>query len=239
MLNISILPEELKDFNYYVKKLPMFLQQSHGFIEHFRIWHDMLIGNQHSGIVGVADTLFCMLNLFGMNDDYTFNTESYLNYINSLENSENGTKSDILDKIGQLFAVSREFDITYTYLNDEYKKHIVLNNAEFLILIKIQIVKNYCDGTYEQIIKLYESVGLRCYLKTASSPATVDMYLIDFDDNASYKPTENIKDMFLAGMLTIRNIGIIYNYLIADLTRLLIWDSNNEQYGWDGGQWAI
>lgn len=44
MITESILPEILHSFEYYKNKLPLWLQQTYGFVEHFRIWHNLLTG---------------------------------------------------------------------------------------------------------------------------------------------------------------------------------------------------
>lgn len=41
---MSILNDELKNFKYYVSKIPEYLKQSYGFKENFKAWHDVLIG---------------------------------------------------------------------------------------------------------------------------------------------------------------------------------------------------
>lgn len=267
MLNVSILNDKLKDFNYYVRKLPMFLQQSEGFIEHYRIWYDMLVGDletkiNNTGVVGVADTLFNLLNIFDQTIDNNGNIiDNYLKFISDLGEQSRAEYedyeldkdyvSDILDKIGSLFGVRRSFELTYTNANGTQRKYVELNNRDFLILIKAQIVKNYCDGTYEQIKQYYESVGLYVYVTTATIPATSDVYLVNFSGSTAYSPSENVQAMFFAGLLTIQSMGIAYRHAYVSLDRILIWDGFDNTYGWgedvevmgqimtDGGQWVL
>lgn len=44
IISDSILPETLHSFEYYKNKLPLWLQQTYGFLEHFKIWHNLLTG---------------------------------------------------------------------------------------------------------------------------------------------------------------------------------------------------
>lgn len=224
----SIVPDKLKQFEYYKQKLPLYLQNSYGFIEHFRIWYDMYVGTgEYAGIINVSDVLLNLLNIFDAN---------YLEYINNMPESNSGTQSDILDKIGNLFGVKRQFSCTYfdnyNYITDE----LILNNEEFLILIKGQIIKNYCEGTYEQIEQYYNSTGLKICITTSElSNAESHTYLITTDDS-DY--SDNIKKMFLAGMLRIESMGIKYIDIYSNFSGLLRWDSGIPNEVWDAGVWA-
>ena len=259
MFETSVLTKELKSFDYYVHKLPMFLQQSCGFIEHFRIWYDLLVGvsdGGYTGVVGAADTLFALLNIFDLtsNDEGDIvdgNIEDYLNVIAMLPDSKvdaegHSTACDTLDKIASLFGLTRSFEVTYLEDNVEHKEVLSLNNAEFLILIKAQIIKNYCNGTYEQIKAYYESVGLYIFVTTASDSATSELYLVKTSQQSEYTQSENVRKMFLSGLLTIQNMGIAYRTAIIDLNNILLWteQTGTIEYGWGdgnivGGQWLV
>lgn len=225
---MSVLIDKLKSFDYYKDKLPIYLQNSYGFIEHFRIWHDLLIGqSENTGVVGASDTMLDLLDIF---------SDDYLDKLNALEDSENGTKSDLLDKLGGLFGLRRGLKVTYIDDTETVSENITLDNKDFLLLIKAQIIKNYCNGTYAQIKEYYEKSGLYIVSKNASSPATLNIYLNNIE-GSSYEYSENVKKMFLAGLLNIKSMGIQYNYSIQMLQELLIWDSSVK--GWDQGAWAI
>ena len=45
MTDAHVLIDKLSTFKYYEEKLPLYLQNSYGFKEHFRIWFDLLIQN--------------------------------------------------------------------------------------------------------------------------------------------------------------------------------------------------
>lgn len=234
MNTISILPDKLKDFNYYKNKLPLYLQNSYGFIEHFRIWYDMYIGNtDYNGIVSSIDVILNLLNIFD---------EDYLEYIAAMpetdvsEEEPYGTKCDILDKIGNLFGVQRVFSCTYIDEYEQITEELTLNNAEFLILIRGQIIKNYCEGTYSQIEQYYNSTGLKiCITTSETDNAEAHIYLVSNEDE-SY--SENIRKMFLAGLLRIESMGIRYLDIYSSLDGILRWDSGISNEVWDEGVWS-
>ena len=227
---MSILPEELSTFQYYVDKLPMYLKDSESFIEHFKIWFDVLMGNTEDDITGLvpsSDKLLSLIDVF--NDDY-------LNIINSLE----GTGSDILDKLGSIFNVRRSFSVTHDVEGTLTNFPISLDNQDFLTLIRAQIIKNYSNGTYQQMREFYDKSKLYVYFQSTHS-AEVYCYLLNITGLTDYTPSENIQHLFLAGLLTIESMGIQYNYSIQDYFKMLIWDKEiDESYtGWNYGEWVI
>ena len=81
MRNVSILPDKFKSFEYYVNKLPLYLRNSYGFIEHYRIWYDLMIGENENGLINVSDTILYLMDIF--DDDYDDNINlSYEDIIN-------------------------------------------------------------------------------------------------------------------------------------------------------------
>lgn len=227
----SILPDTLKSFDYYLHKVPMFLRRSESFMEHFKIWFDLLNGGQteYSGIIPTADCLLYLMNIF---DD------SYLSFVNSLEDNDSGAVSDILDKFAALFGVSRIFSVTYKNDDDEIvKEQLELNNKDLLTLIKAQIVKNYCNGSAAQIEEFYDAVGLKVFVVTTTSNATAFLQLVDIRGSIEY--SDNVKKMFKAGMLRIDSLGISYDDSTAELTGFLEWDAPPASaQGWGRGLWA-
>lgn len=254
---MSILSPTLKEFSYYIQKLPLYLRKSHGFVQHFKIWYDVLTGSSDiSGIVPCADTILALLNIF--DDDYLdklaqLSDDEYESLLDTngfdlldtdgetlLSTSDDSSVfvSDILDKIGALFGVKRSFSVTYADSLTTITKELTLNNSDFLILIKSQIIKHYFDGSYAQSRDYYDSVGLRLFVTTdMSSIATANLYLLKSANYDEY--SENIEAMFLAGLLTIESMGIQYYQIVVDLESALWWDSDIFAQSWDNGEWLI
>lgn len=227
MINTSIIPNTLKEFDYYKQKLPLYLQNSEGFQEHFRIWYDFLVQD----VVKNADILLNLLLIFD---------KDYLSYLQSIdeEMSPDSDYCDILDKLGSIFGVTRHFKISYEVAGEAITEQIELDNQDFLILIKAQIIRNYCEGTREQMEAYYKSVGLQIYIQTnTTATATANLYLAQGIGNTEYDYSENVQKMFLAGMLRIESVGIKYQEAYVDLSRILFWDNENSL--WDTGGWII
>ena len=191
-----------------------------------------------NAIASTIDLLFEMLNIFDLNctqnhpSGYESN-QHFLSFINSIENSENGTKSDILDKIGNLFGLKRRFSIDVNGTTYELN----LNNADFLTLIRCTIIKNYFDGSFEQISKYYKDAGLPVFVLTTGS-AQCEMHLIDLEDS-EYAQSADIQKMFLAGLLTVESVGISYTYSIHTINNLAIFDSEDSSNTFDNGVMVI
>ena len=231
MITTSIIPDKLQSFDYYKDKLPVYLQNSEGFQTHFKIWYDFL----KQGVVKNADILLNLLLIFDKN---------YLTYLQQLDVDMSPTSftCDILDKLGSIFGVTRHFTVEYEVEGKKVSELLTLDNNDFLILIKAQIIKNYCEGTREQISEYYKSVGLQLYVQTDdTSDATANLYLTTGSGDTSYNYSENVKKMFLGGMLRIESVGIKYQEAFVDISRLLFWDTINAEAtnGWDGGEWII
>ena len=236
---ISVLPAELRTFNYYKYRLPLWLQNSNGFMEHFRIWFDMAFGNievegiNNSGAISVGDLYLYLLNIFDAD---------FLSTVRDLPNSgstgatDYGTESDILDKLGELFGVRRKF--TYTFTNEsgiEETLNLDLNNADFLTYLKAQIIRNYYDGSFEQVREYYESAGLQIYATTPEGYNATSYLILVNDGTVNY--SDDVLNMFRAGLLRIDSMGIAYDQAITNNDGLLKWDSIIADERWDVGEW--
>lgn len=233
---MSILPEKLKSYDYYLAKLPLFLRQSKTFPEHFRIWFELISGkvDGKSGIIDCGDFILHLLDIFD---------KDFLKTINDLDGSQDEnneyTSSDILDKLAALFGLTRRFSVSY--IDDEEVEHnneeLFLTNEDLLILIKTQIIKNFCDGTMQQIESFYKAVGLNVLVITTKYNATAHIYLAELENSEAY--SDNIRKMFLAGLFRINNLGIRYINKYKILRGFLEWDTApTEKQGWDRGIWA-
>lgn len=75
---MSILNDELKKFEYYVKKIPLYLKQSHGVIDQYQIWHNLLTGYDFQPTLDVdaelnAESVGKMYKYVGQtNETYTY-----------------------------------------------------------------------------------------------------------------------------------------------------------------------
>ena len=224
---MSIINEKIYNFDYYVKKLPLYLRNSDGFIEHFRIWFDLL-----TSVVENSDQILNLINIFD---------EEYLTRINELDESVEKNKSDFLDKLGAIFNVKRNFSVTYISEGSPVIKQLSLDNKEFLLLIRAQIIKNYSDGSYIQMRKFYDSAKLKIYFYS-NSPASVQVYLLNIPGSADFDYSNNVLDMFYAGLLCIESMGITYAYSQQNYDDILVWADEDELLGyneWDDGEWAI
>lgn len=236
---MSLLPDKIKTFDYYVSKLPLYLRNSNKFREHLKIWYDILVGrNEKTGIEGVSNSLLALFNIFD---------EDYLNFLLTFEDisglsspffegEKYGKTFEFLDKLGYLYGISRKLSITYKHQGTMHTENISLSNEDFLTYIKFQIIKNNCEGTRFQIEEFYKSAGLTIYMIDGDSNATVNIYLVE-DNNTS----DNLRKLFLAGELIIKSMGILYDYSSIDISNLFIWDqiNNSSTNGWDGGLWGI
>lgn len=211
---------KLKSWNYYKEKIPLYIQNSYGIVEHFKILFDLLV----------------QMDLTEDDVLYGFNIldAGYLTFINNLDDSDTKDSSDILNKIGLLYGVTRTFDVDYIENNETKTASLHLTNSEFLKLIKARIIQNNYDGSYIQSREFYDKMNLPVYLFQSANSAEVYVYL-----NTSVSLTENEEKMFLANLFTIKSMGITYITSIIEVVSLLIWDSTSEFRYWDKGRWTL
>ncbi len=220
----SILVDDLKDFNYYASKVPLYLQKDEKFLTHLKIWYDFLIGQEDvntDGLVGAGDTLLDLFNIYDSN---------YLDKANKYG-------SFFLDYLAGIFNIRRNFTVKYMENGSYVTKKISLDNKDLLLFIKARIIRNYSNGTYEQMKKFYEDNGLKVILvwSTKDGQATSKVYLLDYDEEENPEYSENIKSLFKAGLLTIQSMGISYTHSSQTLDKIGLWDKSN----WDEKEWVI
>lgn len=230
-----LLPKELRSFRYYERKLPLYLRNDDCFIEHFKIWYELCCGegdetndvvlSEFCGVAPSADLLLHLLNIYD---------KDFLANVQMIEDAESATAFDLLDKLGELFGLRRNFSIEYyDDPSDPVKTSatLSLDDADYLTLIKAQIIRNYCDGTYEQVMAYYQDADLQILpINNDEYEASVDAYL-----NAN-TASANVEILFKAGLLTIEHLGIRYTYTISDILNTLVWDTAQT---WDEGVWAV
>lgn len=212
--------DKLKQWEYYKSKFPIYIQQSYGILSHFEMLHEFLLEMNDT-----EDNIFDGLDIFKKKDTEFLKSD----------------KSDILDKLATLFGVARTFDLSYVYMNKSYKKSIHLTNEELLNLIKARIMRCNYDGTYNMSRELYEMLGLDVYL-TTSNAAEVQVVL---NESENIVLSDNMIDMFKAGLFTLNSIGIAYNNVVLNLKKVLTWVLDSEKtdvtdkYKWDKGVWGL
>lgn len=201
-----MISETLLSFDYYKRKLPLYLQTCESFLSHFHIWHDFL-----QCIDTQSDVLLASLNIFDNN---------------WLVENQN---SDLLDKLASLYNVSRNFQVSYIDSSGStVTKKLSLNNGELLTLIRARIIKNYFDGSTEQIQQYYAMLNIGNFVQFTESTSGFCQIIYTTNDT-----TNNYSTMFLAGLLTIESMGISYTRSLnqADVG-LMFWDSTNWGLRW-------
>ena len=225
-----IINEKTLEWNYYLKKLPLYLQNSYGFSEHFKNLYQIMLDTNRT-----ATDLLNALNLTKPN---------YFKNLNLSINLENAEKIispsdytyDLLDKMAILYGVSRFLDVDYTDPKGIHQhKQLKLTNDELLKLILVKVVQNNYNGTYEDMRKLYELIELPIYVFN-SDEKSADVYLIYDLTNTSF--TDNLQDLFFANLLSITSLGIKYLYRTSKEANWAEWDSTLDSKKWDVGVWV-
>lgn len=229
---MSILPEELQSFEYYRGLTPMYLQDVHGFLEQVKIWFNSTM--QKSSILTCGTDVPCGVEADSRTEsivsviDKTF---AFLDIFNT-SGQHLSESADILDKLASLFGVSRQFSVTI----ENEKKQLNLSDNDLLILIKCQVIKNFFNGTHEHLMRCFEIVNLPVMPLTDTQPAHCKMYMLLQDEN---EVSQNVKDMFLSGMLSVESMGIYYTYAIQIAQNIAIFDSLSSTAVFGVGQFII
>lgn len=222
-----LLPNTLKEFRYYERKLPLYLRNDECFIEHFYLWYELLMGkgdeniavNEFCGIAPTSDLLLLLLNIYD---------PDILTVMSMLKDANDNT--DLLNKLGNLFGLRRSFSVDYyNEPTDPEPTHatLTLNDDLYLALIKAQIIRNYCNGTYEQAMGYYRDANLQIIVvNNDDDSATADCYL---NDNGNL--TDELKILFKAGYLQIEHVGIRYTYSVVPLLEVLVWSNDSGTKG--------
>lgn len=205
--------KDLLEFKYYLDRLSMFMKESYGIQEQVEIFYQQLKQANEQ-----FEYLFDQLDIFNVQD----------------ENIPENYVSALIDKIGVIFGCYRKFTI---FLNNQYEE-INLNDEDFIIYIKCQIVKQNFQGTREQLSAIYTTyedgqvtknklldlimVYVLYQVPTGSPPVLNSVQCNIYWCNYS-QYSENLLKLFLAGYLTIESMGILYNRLAQNINDLLIY----------------
>ena len=146
-----LIPQTIREFRYYERKLPLYLRNDDCFIEHFRLWYELLMGegddeqaialNEFKGVSPTSDLLLHLLNIYD---------GDFLDSISQLKDYNDNC--NLLDMIGNLFGLRRTFSFEYYETATSQTKiaaTVSLTDKEFLILIKAQIIGYNYDGKCE------------------------------------------------------------------------------------------
>jgi len=219
-----MLIDKLRAWEYYYKKLPLYMRNSYGIKEHFEIvWNVMM------QLEWIQEDVLNAMNLLQNN---------YVNDVITKYDDVDSYNFEFLDIIGSLYGVNRSLNVQYVdnYIGDIIHKKLYLTNKEFYMLIKARIVQNNYDGTFEQARAYYENIGLPMYMFTGTNPAECYLYL-----GTNGNVTDNIRDLFMANLLTLKSVGITYIRYQIDISKMAIWaskdDAPNNNNSWDVSVW--
>lgn len=207
-----MLPDKLKEWNYYSSKLPLFMKNSYGIEDHFYMLYEVLVS-----LSDIEENIFILLDV--MNENYLDNLAKIYNTTNV-----DATNFVILDQIASIYGISRNFTKNgQTFTN--------LKNTELLFIIKCRILQNMYDGTYETATKFYKQINLPLLMLNGKDSADCYCYLALYASDIQQK-------VFKAGLCTLESVGINYSYSITDFNSIGIWDSNNTNRVWNRGRWS-
>lgn len=213
-----LLDENLLTFDYYKNLTPMYLQQSYGFLDMFKIYYDL----------GFAE-----------NEETTDNL-SIIEFIEKLFNSldvySKNVNKDVLYKLCNFFGISKNVRIQfYDYTAEEWvTKNLSLTDDELLLYLKCKIIQNRYDGTAKMANDLYDRVGLPIFMVTrTNNEAYCQVWLLMYDDTQF---SQNIQELFLSGLLTLKSVGVRYSHRIQVATNIALFDSTDTNRGFDKGR---
>lgn len=220
--------EELSTFEYYKKKTPLFYRDSYGYLNQFEMLFRNIMTSPTGGFLHVGDMILSLYDIFN---------ENYLDLINTMDPT--GRDCDMLDKIGSIFGVTRTPNCLWYENGVQYGETLILNNEEFLMLIKCEIIKNNFRGTREECNRLYDLIGLNIFSLTMEGYGICARCKLVLASTPERQYSDNIVKMFKSGLLNIKSVGILYEYVEYVVpSGVLIWDSNNQSEMWDFGGWS-
>ena len=218
-----MLIDKLKDWQYYYKKLPLYMRNSYGIQDHFKMIFDFMIN--------LEDIEKNVCEAFDILQD------NYIDIIAKYD-SIDGYDFEVLDILGAIYGVNRSLNVTYeNTVHSIVNKALYLTNKEFYMLIKARIIQNNYDGTYEQARNYYDSIGLPIYMFSSSNPAECYLYL-----GSNENTSDNLRSLFLANLLTLKSVGITYIRHEIDMKKMGIWadatDTPNSNNSWGISVWG-
>lgn len=197
--------EDLLDFQYYLNRLSKFMQESYGINEQVETFYSLL--KQANDFY---DEFLKEANIFN-----SYNVYSGYNLL--------------IDKLGAIFGCYRSFTIPqYDPINwGQIIGYISINldDHDFLIYIKCQIIKQNFNGTRNELQELYSTyqdgvykegiLDLIFYYITHAG-ASAECYI--YWDAPEGKYSNDLKNLFLNGFLTIESLGILYHRAAVNIS---------------------
>ena len=194
--------KDLLDLQYYLDRLSKFMQESYGIDKQVETFQTLL-----KQINEYYDRYFEELNFFKY-DEY-----------------EEG--SELLNMIGKVFNCERSFTLPIYDVNNPLTiigyESVDLNNDEYLMYIKTQVIKQNFDGGRETLQKLYST-----YINGQNHPGILEDFYILYTTPANARceirwnaenPSENLRKLFENGYLTIESMGIMYTRSIENFNK--------------------
>ena len=204
--------KDLLEFQYYLNRLSMFMKESYGMQEQFEIFYQQLLQVNNQFVY-----LFDQLDIFNTQDKELLDT----------------WVSKLIDKIGAIFGCYRKFTII---INEKYEE-LNLDDYDFIIYIKCQIIKQNFKGTREELSYIYSTFDdgkvtkglLDLVMVYVLYQTQVPLLLNSVQCNiywSNYSQySDNLRKLFLAGYLTIESMGILYNRITQNIDGLGIFAS--------------
>lgn len=232
-----MLSKELKDFNYYKRSLPLYVQSSYGFVDQFEMIWELL--------KKIDDSEDVIANSFGV---MSLNVESIKKEIEGGKDLSDIINTDILNTVGELVGLSRYFSFVY---KENKVEHVIdtetyggLNDLQFLRYIQIKLLNLKYEGNINSLRKAYRETqigknkhNVPIYYIQSEGPATCDVILVKSGD--TYKDFDELEEhMFKAGIYNIESLGIRFNYRV-ELANVGIWNKEDSDKGkWNLATWG-
>ena len=217
--------DKLKDWKYYKDKIPLYIQNSFGINEHFKIMFDLLCTLDEN-----EDTLFNYFDILNENPGYKEITNNYAG------DGEEGYSFKFLDILGNIYGVTRTFDVEWININNQIERASVrLNNKNMLKFIKGRILQNNWNGTYEETREYYDKMGLPLYIFTGGAGESI----VYFQETEEIQSDPDYYALLKSGLLILKSMGITY-YVepVKDVFSVGVWDDPNRVRSWDNAIWS-
>ena len=213
--------EDWKNWDWYKKRLPLYMLNSKGIEDVFYTLFKFL-----ENLDTVEDNISEVFDI--MNSNYEDIVKKYD------VNGYQGYDFKFLDMLCYIYGTERYLGLEYIDKGNQLtKKNVHLNNGELLLLIKIQIIQMGYDGSYKQLIEFYENSNIKVKVINSDQSAVAQVY---FDKDSL---SENEQALANAGYLLIQSLGITYYSSVTSLPYLGYWDSESTNLRWEGATWGV